>query len=621
MPEIMVIAPHYEISDIIAEMDFPSEEAGAVVARMEQGVLAARAAVEAGARVLVSRGLTYRMISEAIPRIPCVEIKVSGYDVLRAYLTAQATGSRIAVVDRMEVVDGFSSLESILDISTPAIKIVLKTGQDVRDAVNSAIQSGAGCIVGNLAVLQEAEKRLCIGVLLRSGQESVRSAMYTAQIILARLRLQETNARQIDTIINTVEYGILAIDIHGQVTAVNSEAKRLMKMDREGKNHEQQLIKRMLSAINAGGKRTGLVERFGPQTEVVINFHPIVIQNSTVGLVATLQELRQLQAIEQKTRRELVRRGRVAKHSFHDIQTCVPSMRRVIDDAILFAAYDAPLLILGETGVGKEYFAHAVHQSSRRKNGPFIAVNCASIPESILESELFGHSEGAFTGARRGGKMGLFEQAHGGTIFLDEIGEMLEQCQVRLLRVLQEYEVYRLGDNRTIPVDIRVVAATNRDLWTLVKDKKFREDLYYRLEAFTIEVPPLRERKPDIEMYVHQFIRHFSALYSNAVSDISAEALEIVKSYNWPGNIRELQNIIGRLVALATSSSISAEEVTRILKHRITSQPTGNGLRAAETAIILQTLRETGGNKQHAAERLGISRATLWRRLKSNSPE
>ena len=375
----------------------------------------------------------------------------------------------------------------------------------------------------------------------------------------------------------------------------------------------------MLAVSQAGERRTGLIEKFGPQSEIVINFHPIVIQNATVGLVATLQELRQLQDIEQITRRELVRRGRIAKHSFAEIQTQVPLMRRVVDDAIRFAGYDSPLLILGETGVGKEYFAHAVHQASRRKNGPFLAVNCASIPESILESELFGHSEGAFTGSRRGGKMGLFEQAHGGTIFLDEIGEMLEQCQVRLLRVLQEYEVYRLGDNRTIPIDIRVIAATNRDLWSLVKNRKFREDLFYRLEALTIEVPPLRERKADIDMFVRHSINHFNRLYSGAVTDIAAEAMRLLQEYDWPGNIRELQNIVGRLVALAADSCITADEVRRCLKHRINEPTPECGLRAAETAVIRQTLQETGGNKQLAANLLGISRATLWRKLKSGN--
>ena len=618
MPAIVVIAPHQEISDIVHEIGLPETEAGCITARMEQGVIAARAAVAAGARVLVSRGLTYRMIVDALPLLPCVEIKVSGYDVLRAYSQATQSGHRPAVVDRQEVVDGFVSIESILQSESSTVKIPLKDGQQVRAAVEAAVQAGADCIIGNQAVVQEAERRGLYSLLVRSGQESVRAAMYTAQIILGRLRMQETNARQIDTIINAVEYGILAINMQGEVTAINTEARRLLQRGNDG-GHETALIKKMLLAGQAGEKRTGMIERIGTHTEIVINFHPIVVHSTTVGLVATLQELRQLQDIEQITRRELVRRGRVAKHSFAEIQTQVPLMRRVIDDARRFAAYDSPLLIMGETGVGKEYFAHAVHQASRRKNGPFLAVNCASIPESILESELFGHSEGAFTGSRRGGKMGLFEQAHGGTIFLDEIGEMLEQCQVRLLRVLQEYEVYRLGDNRTIPVDIRVIAATNRDLWALVKHRKFREDLYYRLEALTIEVPPLRERKADIDMFVRHFIDHFNRLYMASVTEIRLDALQVLKEYDWPGNIRELQNIVGRLVALATDGCISADEVRHCLRHRMITNTAEGGLRAAETAVIRQTLQATGGNRQLAADLLGISRATLWRKLKSDN--
>ena len=619
MPAIVVIAPHQEICDIVNEIGLPETEAGCMVARMEQGVIAARAAIAAGARVVVSRGLTYRMIVEALPLIPCVEIKVSGYDVLRTYTLASQCSKRPAVVDRQEVVDGFTSIETILQSDTPAVKVSLQGGQEVRAAVEAAVQAGADCIVGNQAVVQEAQRRGLDGLLVRSGQESVRTAMYTSQIILGRLRMQETNARQIDTIINAVEYGILAINMQGEVTAINTEARRLLQQGKDGSSHESALIKKMLSVGQAGEKRTGMIEKIGPHSEIVINFHPIVVHTVMVGLVATLQELRQLQDIEQITRRELVRRGRVAKHSFAEIQTQVPLVRRVIDDARRFAAYDSPLLILGETGVGKEYFAHAVHQASRRKNGPFLAVNCASIPESILESELFGHSEGAFTGSRRGGKMGLFEQAHGGTIFLDEIGEMLEQCQVRLLRVLQEYEVYRLGDNRTIPVDIRVIAATNRDLWSLVKNRKFREDLYYRLEALTIEVPPLRERKADIGMFVRHFIDHFNRLYVASVTDIDSDALQLLKEYDWPGNIRELQNIVGRLVALATDGSISADEVRRCLRNRMTAVTTDGGLRAAEAAVIRQTLQEAGGNKQVAANLLGISRATLWRKLKSDN--
>jgi len=320
--------------------------------------------------------------------------------------------------------------------------------------------------------------------------------------------------------------------------------------------------------VDSSEQQTGLVEKFGTHIEVVVNYHPITLNGVTYGMVATLQELKRLQDIEQKTRRELAWRGWVAKHRFSDIFSRSPNMLRLIEDAMRLAGYEATLLILGETGVGKEYFAHAIHNASRRKKGPFVAVNCASIPESILESELFGHSEGAFTGAKRGGKMGLFEQAHGGTIFLDEIGEMAEKCQARLLRVLQEHEVYRLGDDRTITVDIRVIAATNRDLWNMVQEKKFREDLYYRLEVLTLEIPPLRERKVDVEGFVQQFINHYNRQYNASVTGINPEGQTLLLQYDWPGNIRELRNVVGRMVALAGTTEITAQDVTRCLGSR-----------------------------------------------------
>ena len=556
------------------------------------------------------------MITDALPDIAGVEIRFSGYDILRAYLQAVGSKGRTAIVGAQDVIDGFCSIENILGLDYETIKI---TVDDYRygDGISQALQQGATCIVGHQAVIEEADRRGIQGIMVQSGRESVKLAMSSAQAVLDKLRLRETNTRQIDTIINAVDYGILAIDSTGEVTAINSEARRLLHMDGGGKELKTALIGKMLKSIDSHEKQTGMVERVGANTEVVVNYLPIIINGVVGGMVATLQELEQLQAIEKKTRQELVSRGRVAKRKFSDIQSKAPGMLRVIADAKRLANYDATLLILGETGVGKEYFAHAIHNANRRKHGPFVTVNCASLPENILESELFGYAEGAFTGAKRGGKVGLFEQAHGGTIFLDEIGEMSEQCQVRLLRVLQEHEVYRLGDDRNIPVDIRVIAATNRDLWGMVQERKFREDLYYRLEVLTIEVPPLRERRVDIEMFVRQFINQYNQQYHTSVSEVSPQGLDLLVQYDWPGNIRELQNVVGRLVALAGDAEITADDVCRSLKNRLTEpMATECSLRTAELDVIREALKKTGGNKRKAAEILGIGRATLWRKLK-----
>jgi transcriptional regulator with PAS, ATPase and Fis domain len=374
----------------------------------------------------------------------------------------------------------------------------------------------------------------------------------------------------------------------------------------------------MRQYLKLGEKLTGKIERIG-SAELVVNYLPIVIGGSVIGIVATLQELRRLQDIEHKTRQEMASRGRVAKYTFLDIETRSPQMQRALEEAKRFACFDSTILIQGETGVGKEYFAHAIHQAGIRRKGPFVAVNCAAIPENILESELFGYSEGAFTGAKKGGKMGLFEQAHGGTIFLDEIGEMSELLQARLLRVLQEHEVYRLGDDRIIPVNIRVIAATNRDLQRMVRERRFREDLYYRLDVLTLDIPPLRERTEDIAYFVRNFIREFSSQYRTAVDRIEPQAMELLAGYDWPGNIRELHNVVGRLTALSLGKSITAQDVLRVLAKRMdvsAPPPTARSLKGVEDEAIREALAKTNGNKQKAAELLGIGRVTLWRRLK-----
>lgn len=617
MADIVFIAPYQEIADLAQDLYGRDGDVNVVMARLEAGVAAAQSAVQGGAVVLISRGLTARLIATALPDIPLVEIKFTGYDLLRAYRHAQTQQHPVAVVDGPEVIAGVTTLEEILDLPAASIKVPLEDFRDYSIGVERAVALGARCIIGNQAVVQEAVRRGLAGVVILSGREALHQAMDAARQILAIHRLQTANARQIDTIINTVDYGILAIDAAGNVTAINAEAKRLLGLaDNGGGVARHKFIQKMRACITTGEKAFGEVERLGAGTQVVVNRQPITAMGDIIGAVATLQELKRLQDIEHQTRRELARRGRVARYTFADIETRSPLMRRVIDQAKRFAAYDAPVLILGETGVGKEYFAHAIHQASSRSKGPFVAINCAAIPENILESELFGYTEGAFTGARKGGKTGLFEQAHMGTIFLDEIGEMSEKLQARLLRVLQEHEVYRLGDDRVIPVDIRVIAATNRNLSAMVEEKRFRQDLYYRLDMLTLYIPPVRERPGDIEMFLRQFLQEFNRKYRTAITGIEPAGLALLIAYDWPGNIREIYNVVGRLAALASGPVITREEVQYCLQGRLAVRTERRGLKAAEAAAIREALAKTGGNKQKAAVLLGIGRTTLWRKLK-----
>lgn len=325
-------------------------------------------------------------------------------------------------------------------------------------------------------------------------------------------------------------------------------------------------------------------------------------------------------------RKRLHDRGHLAKYDFCDILGISEKNKNTINKAKRYASVDATVLIYGETGTGKELFAHAIHNNSSRRNGPFIAVNCAAVPENLLESELFGYAEGAFTGAKKGGKKGIFETANKGTIFLDEISEMSDKLQTRLLRVLQEYEIMRLGDDRVITTDIRVIAATNRNLCKMVEENLFRADLYYRINVLTLLIPALRERKEDIPLLVNHFLTTFNKKYQKNIKGIEKEGIKLLYAHNWPGNIRELQNVIERLVIFTDNDYIPTKLVEESLDtflqgHPLvpswqTKQQGPQSLSQLEEKAIRDTLAAVKGDKQRAADILGVSRTTLWRRLK-----
>ncbi|MGQ9497362.1 MAG: sigma-54-dependent transcriptional regulator [Desulfotomaculales bacterium] len=300
-----------------------------------------------------------------------------------------------------------------------------------------------------------------------------------------------------------------------------------------------------------------------------------------------------------------------------------PAMLEVSKEIGRFADTDNTVLITGETGTGKELVAGALHRNSRRREGPFVRINCAAIPENLLESELFGHEKGAFTGAT-GRKLGKFELAEGGTIFLDEISEMSPAMQSKLLRVLQEKEFDRIGGTRTIRVDVRIIAATNRELAQMVRDGAFREDLYYRLNMVTIRVPPLRERKEDIPLLAEYFVRKAAAREEKPVQGIAPEALDLLVTYDWPGNVRELRNVCERAVILARGPVILPEDLPPSLQPEFRPDtgfaPRGATLREilddVERSVILRTLREHNYNRSKTAQALGINRRTLYNKLK-----
>jgi formate hydrogenlyase transcriptional activator len=289
----------------------------------------------------------------------------------------------------------------------------------------------------------------------------------------------------------------------------------------------------------------------------------------------------------------------------------------LLEDVRVVAPTECAVLVQGETGTGKEVIARAIHNSGPRQRGPFVGLNCAAIPGALLESELFGHERGAFTGAIEQ-TIGRFQAAHGGTLFLDEIGDLPLELQPKLLRVLQEQQYERLGSTRTLRADVRVVAATNQDLWRMVEEKTFRADLYYRLSVFPISLPPLRERKDDIPSLVKHFVQRFSRQMGKSIDEVPDGVMEIIKRHHWPGNIRELQNFIERSVIM-TSGRVLSPRITelKLLMQATVSAPSQT-LSDAERAHIIGILREANwvvGGRDGAAARLGLPRTTLISRM------
>ncbi len=308
-----------------------------------------------------------------------------------------------------------------------------------------------------------------------------------------------------------------------------------------------------------------------------------------------------------------------------NIITQDPRMRRLLDTARQIGPTDCNVLITGESGTGKELLARYVHASSARAGGRFVGVNCGALQEDLLANELFGHERGAFTGADRM-KQGLIEMAEGGTLFLDEIAEMTPAMQVKLLRVIQEREVLRVGGTEPIAVDVRLIAATNRDLQENIDSGRFRADLYFRLNVVNLALPPLRDRRDDVPLLAFYFLRKFALAMGKTVTDIAPEAMRLLSRYDYPGNVRELANLIERGVALARASMLEAAhlpESLRVLNVRVSTPVTGelSTLEQQEAAYIAQVLEYTGGNRGQAADILGIDRVSLWRRMKRHGLE
>ena len=449
----------------------------------------------------------------------------------------------------------------------------------------------------------------------------------------------------LEAIIESTQDAISVVDADGNTILVNRAYTRLTGFPEEdvlGKPAATDIAEGESIHMKVLGSRrplAGMKIKVGPgKREVIVNAAPIIVDGRLRGSVAILHDVSEiLKLTEELSKAKRMIRQLHAKYIFDDIITVSSLMKKAISQARDTAGTPATVLLIGESGTGKELFAHAIHNASPRSGGPFVRVNCSAIAESLMESELFGYEEGAFTGARKGGKKGFFEEADKGTVFLDEIGKMSIGAQAELLRVLQEKEVTRVGGTRAVSVDVRVIVATNADLETMVRKETFREDLYYRLNVVPVSIPPLRRHREDIPVLARHMIRKFNQEYGRSVKDITPRALELLSACDWPGNIRELENVIGRAMinagfdsdmidephvahvaaapAGAGPDSAQIAKPAGIAARDVADRPLKDIMGGVEKDVILHVLEQCGGNKTLAAKKLGIAIRNLYYKL------
>lgn len=480
-----------------------------------------------------------------------------------------------------------------------------------------------------------------IPVISDKGELQGAFAVFTDITEIVNLAEEVTNLKEIQTLLEAIiqssEEAISVVDEQGRGLLINPAYTKMTGLS------EEEVIGKPATADIAEGESMhmkvlqtrrpvrGIQMKVGPKKrDVVVNVAPVIVDGILKGSVGVIRDVSEIQKLtDELSRARQIIRTLEAKYSFEDIIGTSEGITAAIEQAKLGANTPATVLLRGESGTGKELFAHAIHNESHRKYNKFIRVNCASISESLLESELFGYDEGAFSGARRGGKRGFFEEANNGSIFLDEIGELSANTQAKLLRVLQEKEIVRVGGTKPIPIHVRVIAATNVDLEKAIAEGKFREDLYYRLNKIPIYIPPLRQRKEDIPFIAERLIHKINQDYGRNVEGLTNGAIRALRGYDWPGNVRELENILGRAIIFmgynemyidvqhlpALSTSIPAKQMPDIKVNPTEEGSLEDMVTEFEGKMITEHLNRFDGNKTKTAKALGISLRNLYYKL------
>ena len=581
---------------------------------------------------MIVRGATYLDLCRNALSVPVIELIINGTDIVNMLLQLRQKYGSVpaAVLGTQNMILGVEKLARQLNVDVTPYCFPENSVPEIRKCVEQAARDGKKVVIGGSTGCRLAEEMGLTSMLISSGREAFWNAISEAKQQAKISIVEREKALSLQTMLDNAYEGLVAIDRNRQISFLNMAAIQILQLSQReqylGKPASTVFSTPTLNRIVSAAENTDEIIEY-KNTHLSVKTRSLTMHGAPVGRVVSLLNAAQIQTTEDQLRKKLHYKGHQAKYSFDHLITRSPRMLECIQEAKAYALTDSNIVVVGETGTGKELISQSIHAFSHRAENNFVALNCAALPENLLESELFGYVEGAFTGAAKGGKPGLFEIAHNGTIFLDEISEIPLGLQGRLLRVLQEREIMRLGDNRIIPINIRVIAATNKNLEDLVHAGKFRSDLYYRLYVLQLNLPALRERREDIPLLVQGFIRQFQAREGLTTPlELSEADFRLLQDRPWRGNIRELRNFCERLVVLYQPGTSVSDLLAHLLDTSCSPDPEPQvaiplpGSSHARIDLPYETLRavlqECRGNRTQAAAKLGISRGTLWRMLK-----
>lgn len=624
---IGLIVADPEESQQIQETIFPKEIENAELlvraVRPREVLTAARALVRDGAQAIVARGGNYQTLRDVFTDVPLVELTVTAQDVFAILNHVVGGYDEIWLVLSSYVHFDFDGCRQLLPNKVHCFRY-----DPVEDMLNflAVLEAPANTLViGGGYVIEPARARGFSAIQIHSSPDSIRLCYGTARKILQEREAEAARARQIATILSNIEDGVVVLDDMGRVSLCNRKGEELLATPfhrLQGQNLVALLpmFAPVWDAYQRGRDAEHLVRT---QSQILsVKMGPVTNVSQDVpagGVLLTLRDVTKIQELEKNLRFQLSKKGLTARYHFEDILTQESSMKKLIQWGQECAISDSTVMIYGESCTGKELFAQSIHNASSRRDYPFVAVNCAALTENLLESELFGYVSGAFTGARKEGKMGLFELAHRGTLFLDEINSMSLSTQAKILRVIEQREVMRLGSDYIIPLDVRIITAANENLVRMVRQDTFRRDLFFRLNVLELRIPPLNKRPKDILLLFRSFVAQLRNCPPQEV-EIGAELESMLLEHNWWGNVRELRNSAQRYAAHREAildlrdifpdlPSVDEPLVDDDLRVDLKE------LNRTVEGLVIQSLLNRGLTKTQTAKALGISRTALFKKM------